>query len=180
MRTLWALLVVSCTAGSAQGAAPGVLAPAFTLEGRTAPVSLADYRGKFVYLDFWASWCAPCKRSFPWMGELQKRYSENLQVIAINVDASRTDAERFLARTPAGFTVAFDPLGAIAKLYAIKGMPTSVLIGPAGKVIEMHVGFSDATPQKIESQVKLALQGGVTCTARLAATNRLRGMCTAK
>lgn len=152
-----ACLLAGCFAAPAHAAAPGAQAPAFTLEGRGAPVNLADYRGKFVYLDFWASWCGPCKRSFPWMGELQKRYADKLQVVAINVDTSRADAERFLALTPAAFTIAFDPAAATPKMYAIKGMPTSVLIDPTGKVIDIHTGYNDATPKKIESQIKLAM-----------------------
>lgn len=138
--------------------APGAAAPEFTLDGRAGPVKLADYRGKYVYLDFWASWCTPCKRSFPWMGELQKRYgAAGLEVVAINVDTARGDAERFLSQTPAAFTVAYDPAGATPKAYAIKGMPSSVLIGPDGKVIAVHAGYNDASAKKIESQVRLAL-----------------------
>lgn len=139
--------------------APGSAAPQFSLAGAAGPVKLADYRGKYVYLDFWASWCAPCRRSFPWMGELQKRYGgAGLQVVAINVDTSRADAERFLAQTPAAFVVAYDPAGATAKSYAIKGMPSSVLIDPAGQVLQVHAGFTEAAAADIEERIKLALK----------------------
>jgi cytochrome c biogenesis protein CcmG/thiol:disulfide interchange protein DsbE len=159
LRSSAAATLLACSlAGPALAVAPGAPAPAFTLDGRAAPVSLADYRGKFVYLDFWASWCAPCKRSFPWMAELQKRHGDKLQVVAVNVDTGRADAERFLAQTPAAFTVAFDPSGATPRLYSIKGMPSSVLIDPEGKVIVMHAGYNDATAQTIESQVRLAME----------------------
>lgn len=143
----------------ALGAAPGTPAPGFELAGRSGPVSLAAYRGKFVYLDFWASWCAPCKRSFPWMGELQQRYGPaGLAVVAVNVDASREDAERFLAQVPARFTVAYDPAGAIARQYAIKGMPSSILIDPEGQVLQVHAGFNDDTPARVEAELKTAFQ----------------------
>ncbi len=152
-------VALAVAAGPAAAAAPGEAAPAFALEGRSGPVKLADYRGKYVYLDFWASWCTPCKRSFPWMAELQKRYGPaGLEVVAINVDTARGDAERFLAQTPAGFTVAFDPAGAVPKQYAIKGMPSSVLIDPAGKVVEVHAGYNEAAARKIEGRIELALQ----------------------
>ncbi|MES2149000.1 MAG: TlpA disulfide reductase family protein [Pseudomonadota bacterium] len=145
-------------AAGAQAAAPGSAAPDFALAGPGGAVKLADYRGKFVYLDFWASWCAPCKHSFPWMGALQKRYGgAGLQVVAINVDTSRDDAERFLAQTPAGFTVAYDPAGAIAKKYAIKGMPSSVLIDPSGQVLLVHAGFNDDAALQIEQHIRHAL-----------------------
>ncbi|MES2898076.1 MAG: TlpA disulfide reductase family protein [Pseudomonadota bacterium] len=144
----------------AGGAEPGQSAPAFALEGPAGPVSLAAYPGKYIYLDFWASWCAPCKRSFPWMGELQKRYGEaGLQVVAVNVDATRADAERFLAQTPAAFVVAWDPTGSVAKQYKIKGMPSSVLIDPKGQVMHVHAGYNDSSARAIEQQIKLALKG---------------------
>jgi cytochrome c biogenesis protein CcmG/thiol:disulfide interchange protein DsbE len=135
-------------------------APAFALEGRGAQVNLADLRGKYVYLDFWASWCAPCKRSFPWMDTLQQRYgAAGLQVVAINVDTKRADADQFLAATPASFVIAYDPTGTTPKKYAIKGMPSSVLIDPAGKIIATHTGFTADTPAQVERDIELALKG---------------------
>lgn len=161
MKPAACMLLAAALAGApgARAIEAGAGAPDFALAGRSAPVRLADYRGKYVYLDFWASWCAPCKRSFPWMGELQKRYGPaGLEVVAVNVDSTRGDAERFLAQTPAGFTVAFDPTGATPKAYAIKGMPSSVLIDPAGKVVAVHAGYNDAAARDIEGQIKLALE----------------------
>ena len=153
---LAALLALS--EAGALAAAPGAPAPAFELAGRDGAVSLAQYRGKFVYLDFWASWCAPCKRSFPFMGDLQQRYgAAGVQVVAVNVDAARVDAERFLAATPAAFVVAYDPQGSVAKLYAIKGMPSSVLIGPDGQVLRVHAGFNADTPASITAEIDAAL-----------------------
>ena len=157
LKTL-ALAAALVLAAPLQAAVPGDSAPDFSLEGRSGAVRLADYRGKFVYLDFWASWCTPCKRSFPWMGELQKRYGPaGFEVIAVNVDTARGDAERFLAHTPAAFTVAWDPAGATPKLYAIKGMPSSVLIDPAGKVVGTHAGFNDTAARKTEAAIEAAL-----------------------
>lgn len=155
------LIAIALTCGAPVGATePGLPAPAFALEGPAGPVRLAAYPGKYIYLDFWASWCAPCKRSFPWMGELQKRYGEaGLQVVAINVDASRADAERFLAQTPAAFVVAWNPTGSVAKEYKIKGMPSSVLIDPKGQVLHVHAGYNEASARTIEQQIKLALKG---------------------
>ncbi|MES2296562.1 MAG: TlpA disulfide reductase family protein [Pseudomonadota bacterium] len=159
-RACFALLLAGVLAASApaRAAAPGSSAPEFKLDGLQAPIALLAYRGKLVYLDFWASWCAPCKRSFPWMGELQKRHGGAVQVIAIDVDTSRADAERFLATTPAGFTVAFDPSGATAKAYAIKGMPSSLLIDANGQVLHVHTGFTADTPAQVESEIAHALQ----------------------
>ena len=141
----------------AGAATAGTAAPTFALDGRTGPVKLADYRGKYVYLDFWASWCGPCKHSFPWMDALQKRYGAGLQVLAVNVDTNRADAEQFLALVPSGFVIAWDPAGAVARQYAIKGMPSSVLIDPAGQVVAVHAGFNDATPARVDAELAAAM-----------------------
>lgn len=133
-------------------------APAFELPGLDGTVKLAGYRGKLVYLDFWASWCAPCKRSFPWMNTLQQRYGgAGLQVLAINLDAQRADASAFLAATPAAFVVAFDPAGTQARAYGIKGMPSSALIGRDGRLLWRHSGFNDGERDALEARVRAAL-----------------------
>lgn len=136
----------------------GQMAPDFDLPGRTANVKLSDFKGKTVYLDFWASWCGPCKQSFPWMNDMQSRYgSKGLRVLGVNVDQKTDDAKVFLKDTPASFDVVFDQAGKNPKVYAIKGMPTSVLIGPDGKVISVHSGFKPEKRTELENQIKQAL-----------------------
>ncbi|SFU67796.1 TlpA family protein disulfide reductase [Pseudoduganella namucuonensis] len=137
----------------------GAPAPAFDLPGDGGRVSLDAYRGKLVYLDFWASWCAPCKRSFPWMGELQQRYGgAGLRVVAINLDTRREEAAAFLAEVPAGFVVAYDTAGASARAYGVKGMPSSALIGRDGKLLWLHTGFREGDQPVLDAQIKAALQ----------------------
>ena len=92
-----------------------------TAKGET--VALESLRGQVVYVDFWASWCGPCKRSFPWMNELQQRYGDKgFTVVAVNVDKKAEDAERFLAQTPARFTVVYDAPGATPAVGAKAGI----------------------------------------------------------
>ena len=161
MRAVLAAAALLLCVGDAPAVQPGDAAPAFTLAGKTGKVSLDAYRGKFVYVDFWASWCAPCKRSFPWMSDLQRRYTDKgLVVVAINVDTNRADAERFLASTPAAFTVAFDSSGATPKQYAIKGMPSSVLVDPTGKIVFKHAGFTGDTPRELDAKISQAVNAG--------------------
>ena len=125
---------------------------------RATPVDLADFKGKLTYVDFWASWCGPCRQSFPWMNEMQAKYAaRGLQVVGINLDRKRDDAERFLAELPATFTIAFDAAGDSAKRFGVKGMPTSVLIGPDGKVLYMHTGFRDEERAQLEGRIAAAL-----------------------
>jgi thiol-disulfide isomerase/thioredoxin len=151
-------LLAALLGGSAMAAEVGKTAPEFDLPGRLATVKLSDYKGKTVYLDFWASWCGPCKQSFPWMNDMQTRYSsQGLRVVGINVDQKTDDAKDFLKSTPASFDVAFDASGKTPKAYAIKGMPTSVLIGPDGKVLSVHSGFKDEQRSELEGQIKQAL-----------------------
>jgi thiol-disulfide isomerase/thioredoxin len=136
----------------------GQAAPEFDLPGRLAAIKLSDFEGKTVYLDFWASWCGPCKQSFPWMNDMNARYgSKGLRMVAINVDQKADDAKVFLKNNPAGFDVAFDQAGRTPKSYGIKGMPTSVLIGRDGKVLMVHSGFRDENRIELERQIKLAL-----------------------
>lgn len=159
LRRALAATFLASLAGVAAAAAPGEAAPDFQLAGTGATkVELAALRGKVVYLDFWASWCGPCKQSFPWMNELQSRFgAQGLQVVAVNVDARPADAQKFLDEVPARFTVALDPQGSTPRKYAIKGMPTSVLIGADGKVLSVHSGFRAEEKAALEQQIAQAL-----------------------
>ena len=144
--------------GSAHATDAGQPAPAFDLPGTAGAVKLADLKGKVVYVDFWASWCGPCKQSFPWMNEMQSKYgAQGLQIVGITVDKKREDAEKFLAANPAKFTVAFDTVGDTPGKYSVKNMPTSYLIGADGKVVFVHGGFDDAAKAELEGKIKQAL-----------------------
>jgi len=133
-------------------------APDFTYTTDQGPLRLASLRGKVVYLDYWASWCAPCRQSFPWMNEMQARYGEKgLVVIAVNVDQDAGEARRFLASYPARFTVAFDPDGSTARALALKGMPSSFLIDRLGEIVSSHVGFREAGKAEMENEIRALL-----------------------
>lgn len=132
---------------------------AFELKGVKDKVSLQQFAGKFVYVDFWASWCAPCKQSFPFLNGLQKKYgAAGLQIIAINVDKKIEDANTFLTQTPAQFLIAFDAEGNVPKQYGVKGMPSSYFIGRDGKLIFIHKGFKPQDQDAIEAKIKAAIE----------------------
>ena len=119
---------------------------------------LEDYRGKVVYLDFWASWCKPCRQSFPWMNSLLARYpTDRFTVITVNLDADTDAMHRFLAQIPADFDVFHDPSGDIAESFALEGMPTALLIDPNGKVVKRHIGFYEKKVDDYEREIEALL-----------------------
>ena len=139
-------------------AADSLPAPAFMLPTDHGQVDLAALKGRVVYLDFWASWCPPCRRSFPWMGDMQARYgSQGLTVVAVNLDPDRAVVAKFLAAYPPGFTVAYDPLGSAAELYNVMGMPSSYLIDRAGRLHTRHIGFRDQDAAALEAEIRALL-----------------------
>jgi len=125
---------------------------------RASDLDLDAYRGKVVYIDFWASWCAPCRESFPWLDQLERQFgAQNLVVIGVNVDHDRDSAERFLNQNFASFPIVYDPLGKIASAYQVKGMPSAVLIDRAGQVRFEHIGFSSKKTGEYEDQLQILL-----------------------
>jgi len=156
---LLAALVAALFTYSASAQEAGKPAPAFSLPAAGgANVSLASLKGRVVYVDFWASWCAPCKQSFPWMNEMQAKYGpKGLTIVGVNLDKKREDADKFLAGTPAKFTVAYDASGKVAEAYQPKGMPTSFLVGADGVVRAVHVGFREKDKEELEGELAAAL-----------------------
>jgi thiol-disulfide isomerase/thioredoxin len=155
-----------CFSASAMSEKPVTfpLAPHFSLDGLSfnkntkthhkTTIDLNDFKGHIVYLDFWASWCGPCRKSFPWMNEMQEKYTnKGFKVIAINVDDSRISATEFLKTHPANFSVAFDTDNKIMTSYKAMGMPVSYLIDRKGKVIHVEAGFNTQRIQKYEQYI---------------------------
>jgi cytochrome c biogenesis protein CcmG, thiol:disulfide interchange protein DsbE len=157
----FAVAAVCAFALPACAVAPGEPAPAFALPtsgGET--VALDRLRGRVVYVDFWASWCGPCRRSFPWMNEMQSKYgARGFTVVGVNVDKRRADAERFLRETPAAFTVVYDEAGKTPAAFAVKGMPSSYLVDADGKVVAVESGFRDEQTAPLEEKIRALLPG---------------------
>ena len=121
-------------------------------------LDLESFKGKVVYLDFWASWCKPCRESFPWMNALLDKYpAERFTVITINLDADSAEMRRFLDQVPARFDVYHDPSGAIAEKFQLEGMPTSYLIDADGKIVNKHIGFYLRKKDEYESEIEVLL-----------------------
>lgn len=120
--------------------------------------TLSEHQGEVIYLDFWASWCGPCRKSFPWMNKIQKQYQQQgFSVISINLDADKSLATKFLLQTPADFTVIYDPKGKIAKHFKIQGMPSSLLIGRDGQIKASHTGFFTKKIPQYQQEIEALL-----------------------
>jgi len=120
----------------------------------------AELKGKTVLVDFWASWCGPCKQSFPVMEELQKRYRpRGLVIIAISVDQNKKDMAEFLKKNPVSFTVARDAAQKLVARVDVAAMPSSFLLDGQGKVRFVHAGFHGAETRKQYEQEIESLLG---------------------
>jgi thiol-disulfide isomerase/thioredoxin len=141
------------------GVKPGDAFPdlgSYKLEGKMPD----NLKGKVVMVDFWASWCEPCKQSFPVMAELQKQYGEKgLVVVAINVDENRSDMEAFLKKNAATFLILRDSAQKLVAQAGIATMPSSFLIDREGKVRFVHTGYRGAeTKKKYEEEIQALLK----------------------
>ncbi|WP_286695455.1 TlpA family protein disulfide reductase [Spongiibacter sp. UBA1325] len=119
---------------------------------------LANYEGKVVYLDFWASWCGPCRASFPFMNRLVSEYGDDLAVVTINLDEDADSAKEFIEEFQPTFPVFYDPDGIFAKQYKVAGMPNSFLFDRRGQLLLKHIGFTKRTPDELDSQIKNAIR----------------------
>jgi thiol-disulfide isomerase/thioredoxin len=135
-----------------------IAAPDFAISNAQLPNKLSDLAGQVVYLDFWASWCKPCRQSFPWMNQMQQKYAvQGLQIIAINLDTESSLAKDFLDKVPAQIPIIYDPEGNIASNYQLLGMPSSYLIDKKGKIRFAHKGFFTRTKPLYEQELVLLL-----------------------
>lgn len=120
---------------------------------------LQDYRGRIVYLDFWASWCAPCRRALPEYARLERQWkSRGLSVLAVNVDTDSRAARQLLDHVPLGFPVVFDPKGIWAERFDLPTMPTSYLIDRKGIVRRIYAGFRPEELSALESSIDQVLR----------------------
>lgn len=151
-------VVIALLYAFSAAAAVAATAPNVTWSTDQGDLELGQLRGKVVYLDFWASWCAPCRESFPFMNELQAQYADQgLVVVAVNLDKDRKLVEQFLARYPAHFTVAYDESGKTAASFSVKGMPSTYLIDRNGEIRLSHVGFREKDRAELRAQVRQLL-----------------------
>jgi thiol-disulfide isomerase/thioredoxin len=144
------------------GAAPSTDAPDITLtalSGKT--LRIADLRGKVVLLDFWASWCVPCRKSFPAVDALHRELEpKGLVVIAVNVDEQQKNAFTFLERYPHTMAIAFDPRGEVAQAFNLQAMPSTLIVDRSGHIRFTHMGYTEKTIDQFRAEALRLLAEG--------------------
>jgi thiol-disulfide isomerase/thioredoxin len=124
------------------------------VQAAAAALDLARYRGKVVYVDFWASWCGPCKLSFPFMQALAARYpGGEVAIVTVNVDRQRAQADAFLRQVRSNLPVVYDAMGDIAQAWKVADMPTSLVFDHTGKMRFRHQGFFPAKVREYEAHI---------------------------
>ena len=139
-----ALQLLAWPAAVAATLAPGAVAPAFALPSLVAPdqrVTLAEHRGKVLYIDFWSAWCAPCREALPALAALREQYPrDRFEVIGINVDPTPEAARRALSSLGANYPMASDTGAESATMYGVEALPAAFLVGADGIVRHVQRG----------------------------------------
>lgn len=164
-RSIIVVLAVAAASAcaSARALAPGAPLPPIVaprLDDASAPVSLQSLRGSVVYVDFWASWCVPCRQSMPQLDALYRQYRERgLRVVGVNKDVAPAAALRFLKRVPVSFPLVSDANDALARAFDVQAMPSGYLVDRAGVVRYVHRGYTAETGAELRMEIESLLGG---------------------
>jgi peroxiredoxin len=131
-------------------------APAFSLQTRDGQtLSLEDFRGEVVMINFWATWCGPCRQEMPLLEEIYQRYNKlGFTLLGVNVEEHSNDADRFLAETPVSFPILFDPSNEVSKQYGVSAMPSTVIVDREGNVRFLHHGYQPGYENEYQNQIR--------------------------
>jgi peroxiredoxin len=159
MRLITALLLTTllCAAAPAYAAvSPGAPAPAFTLAARDGgKLSLADLKGQVVMINFWATWCGPCRQEMPLLAQLHDKYEPlGFTMLGVNVEPDSAAAVAWLKGVPVTFPILFDTDSAVAGRFGVEGMPSSVLVDRNGQVRYVHRGYKPGDEAKYADMIR--------------------------
>jgi DsbE subfamily thiol:disulfide oxidoreductase len=160
-RVASALALLSLAAAATAGVQPlpvGAIAPPFqlpALDGKAAPLAVASLRGKVVLLNFWASWCGPCRKEMPILEQISRQYGKRgVVVVGVNVEPDRGAALEWLKETPVGFPVLSDADSRVSAAYHVEGMPNTVILDRKGTVRYVHRSYVPGTEDEYLDQVR--------------------------
>ena len=157
-QSIYLLLIAVLASPFALAANPA--APDFTLKSTSGEnLRLSEMRGQVVLLNFWASWCGPCREEMPILDDIHDQYGKlGFTVLGVNVDKVQAEADKILRKTPVDFPVLYDPEGKVSKLYRVSAMPTTVIIDRDGKLRYQHKSFKAGYEDKYVANVKTLIK----------------------
>ena len=152
--------VVSTLLATAPANAGDAAAPDFTLPAKSGPsIQLSQYKGKVVMLNFWASWCVPCRTEMPLMDQIYKKMAPaGFVLLAVNVDPDSADALKFLSQVPVSFPIAYDRDNKVAKIYGVETMPSTVFIDRKGHVRQLHRGYKPGAENDYLAEIRTLIK----------------------
>jgi peroxiredoxin len=156
-----AIIAAAALALPALAADPtGAPAPQFTLGAKSGQnVSLAQYKGQVVMLNFWASWCGPCRQEMPLLESIYKKYNRlGFTMIGVNVEPDSNAANEWLKQTPVSFPILYDKESRVSKMYDVAGMPSTVIIDRAGKVRMLHRGYKPGDENEYLDSIRMLVR----------------------
>jgi peroxiredoxin len=154
-----AAALFSAAATTALAVEPSNPAPNFTLpDSRGENVSLADLKGQVVLINFWATWCGPCRKEMPQLEALSERYGDlGFTLLGVNVEDNPKRAKKWLQETPVSFDILFDTANKVSKLYDVVAMPSTFIVDKAGKLRYVHHGYQPGTENDYQSEIRALL-----------------------
>ncbi len=150
------LMLVLLTAGSAGAAAVSGPAPDFTLKSRDGSnIKLSELRGQVVMVNFWASWCGPCRQEMPLLDQLYQRYQPmGFTLLGVNVEEDSAAADRVLKEIPVTFPILYDSKNSVSESYQVRAMPSTVLIDRDGNIRYLHKGYQPGYEEDYQQQIR--------------------------
>jgi len=159
-RFLFLLILYTGFAGNVMAEVAQDAAPDFTLKSqKNGNLKLSELRGKVVLINFWASWCGPCRQEMPVLDELYRHYrSLDFTILGVNVEQNSDDAKSLLKDVPVTFPILFDTENKISKLYDVKGMPSTVLVDRDGNIRYVHMGYQPGVEAEYQTQIRALIR----------------------
>lgn len=154
--TICSVLLMMALSLNAHALSVGQASPDFTLPSSTGKnIRLQELRGQVVLINFWASWCGPCRQEMPLLEDIYKKYSKlGFTILGINVEQDSSKAATYLRDVPVTFPILFDTQNTLSKLYDVNAMPTTVIVDRSGKIRYIHAGYKPGYEETYKKQIK--------------------------